>query len=101
MRDPRVTYRTVPRRRVMHSMARSGDIGLAAVLFAITLPLMAIVALTIKLESPGACIREAHLYRAAWPSLSHAKISNGRISSTAHAAPFGSTTNGGWTISLI
>jgi len=37
----------------MHSMARSGDIGLAAVLFAITLPLMAIVALTIKLESPG------------------------------------------------
>ena len=37
----------------MHSIARSGDIGLSAVLFAITLPLMAIVALTIKLESPG------------------------------------------------
>ena len=71
MHDPQVIHSIVrrPRRRVMHWMIRSEDIVLAAVLFAITLPLMAIVALAIKVDSPGpvldrhTCIGGGHRFR--------------------------------------
>jgi lipopolysaccharide/colanic/teichoic acid biosynthesis glycosyltransferase len=53
MYDPRVIRRIVPRRRVMDWITRLGDLALAAALLATTLPLMVIVALAIKLESPG------------------------------------------------
>jgi lipopolysaccharide/colanic/teichoic acid biosynthesis glycosyltransferase len=53
MYDPRVIRRIVPRRGVIDWITRLGDLALAAALLATTLPLMVIVALAIKLESPG------------------------------------------------
>jgi len=53
MHEHQVFHRIVPRRRNTEWLTRFGDIVLAATLLAFTLPLMAIVALAIKLEGPG------------------------------------------------
>ena len=53
MRDIRQAHRIVQRRGAAKLMARLGDFLIACILLAIALPLMIIVALVIKLESPG------------------------------------------------
>ena len=51
----------------MDAVERVSDLLIAVVLIAVTLPLMVIVALTIRLDSPGRCSREAGTMGAARP----------------------------------
>ena len=53
IRDIRQANRTVQRRGVSDLISRLGDVLIAYILLVTTLPLMIIVALAIKLESPG------------------------------------------------
>ena len=56
MRQHQTVHRIVPRQSMMQRVMRFGDVVLACLLLAATLPLMMLVAIAIKLQSRGAIL---------------------------------------------